>query len=176
MQACMHTHRRRRDHSLSGGLCAGWEDTRLLAPIAECTLYLASTSSILETERLAALGLVLRGLCCLEVRHAALAAQQPMSHTPQHIVPGTSVASVAVRTASGVQFPLVIGAPAQVRPPCCVLWICAALCFIADDCAIVVCRVGVGVVGMLSAGDLAATRLVLSCACVCVLRWRSDCV
>jgi hypothetical protein len=98
---------------------AGWEDTRLLAPIAEARLLLAATPAILDTERLAALGLALRALVCLEVRRVAVAERGALSYVPAHVVKGTDVARVAVQSQSGVVFPIVLGAPAQVRrAPC----------------------------------------------------------
>lgn len=106
-------------------LSTGWEDIRLLAPIAEVNLQLVASPGILETDRLAALGLVLRGLLCLEVRKAKLVAMRSLSEMPAHIMPGTSVARIVVETTSGVQFPIVLGAPAQVRSPgqgCCNKW------------------------------------------------------
>lgn len=93
---------------------AGWEDTRLLAPVAECSLLLTSAACILDTERLAALGLVLRSLCCLEVRHTRVREVHAMNYSPQHIVPGTSVTAVVAETLSGTAFPLVLGVPSQV--------------------------------------------------------------
>jgi hypothetical protein len=98
--------------------CAGWEDTRLLAPMAEVTLHLVAAPGILETNRLAALGLALRGLLCLEVRKARVAASYAMPDTPQHILPTTTCRRMVVQTVSGPQFPVIIGAPAQVSTLC----------------------------------------------------------
>jgi hypothetical protein len=95
-------------------LHTGWEDTRLLAPVAECSLLLTSAACILDTERLAALGLALRSLCCLEVRRTRVREVHNLNYSPQHIVSGTSVAAVVAETVSGATFPLVLGVPAQV--------------------------------------------------------------
>lgn len=92
----------------------GWDTTRLLSPVAEVTLQLLALPSILDTERLAALGLALRAFCTLEVRGLRVIAAEPVDYTPSHIVPGSDVARVRVATQSGVQLSVVIGAPTQV--------------------------------------------------------------
>jgi hypothetical protein len=82
--------------------------------MAEVTLYLAAAPGILDTNRLAALGLALRGLLCLEVRKGLVVASYGMPDTPQHILPSTICGRIIVQTVSGPQFPVIIGAPAQV--------------------------------------------------------------
>ena len=86
----------------------------MLAPIAEVQLQLAAAPGILETDRLAALGLVLRALLCMEVRQPRLIHSRHLPEAPAHIVHGTTAAHVVIKTASGVTVPIVVGAPPQV--------------------------------------------------------------
>ena len=83
--------------------------------MAEVNLSLVAAPGILETDRLAALGLALRAFLCLEVRHVRLLATAPVMETPQHIVANTTVVRATVETVSGAQFAVVIGVPAAVR-------------------------------------------------------------
>lgn len=74
-----------------------------------------SLPSLLDAERLAALGLALRALLSLEIRSLRVVSAHALAHTPSHIVPGSDVARFVLITRAGVPFPVVLGAPTQVR-------------------------------------------------------------
>lgn len=82
--------------------------------MAEVTLHLVAAPGILDTDRLAALGLTLRAQLSLEVRRARVIANYASTDTHPHILPSTTVGRVVMQTASGPQFPVVVGIPPQV--------------------------------------------------------------
>lgn len=88
---------------------------------------MAATPGLLDTDRLAALGLALRALLCLEIRTVRLMDTLPIEEQPNHIVAGTTPVRATVHTASGVEISVVIGVPSQVCAASCMLcwfWPC----------------------------------------------------
>lgn len=96
---------------------------------------MAATPGLLDTDRLAALGLVLRALLCLEIRTVRLVDTQPLEEQPNHIMPGTMPVRALVHTTSGVEISVVIGVPEQVRRGCCVCSVGASHDVIGSWCS-----------------------------------------